>query len=103
MAGDRLGVALLLGQQLLAQHILAHLNASPWTREYFLPQALKSVHLEAIAIGINPFIVSLDSEACLKGPHLSLLFITYLTIGWSLPLLSFSPLAIHLLLMRCQK
>lgn len=97
------GVVLLLSQQLLAQQILDHLIASPWTREYFLPQALKSVHLEAIAVGINPFIVSLDIEACLKGPHLSPLFIAYLTIGCSLALLSFSPLAIHLLLMRCQK
>lgn len=98
-----MGVVLLLDQQVLAQCILAHLIASPWTQEYFLPQAPKSVHLEAIGIEINPFIVSLDIEACLKGPHLSLLFITYLTIGSSLALLSFSPAAIHLLLMRCQK
>lgn len=72
MAGGRVGVVWLLSQQLLAQRIPAYLIASSWTWEYFLPQALKSVHLEAIAIGINAFIVSLDVEACLKGPHLSL-------------------------------
>lgn len=52
--GGRVGVVLLLSQQLLARHIPAHLIASLWTQEYFLPQAQKP-HLEAITIGINPF------------------------------------------------